>query len=196
MPGGFGKRGIVGKINSIKFARENNIPFLGICFGMQLAVIEFAKNVMHIKNASSSEFNIKNAENIIGLMTEWLKDGKYVKRSILSDYGGSMRLGSYKCFLKKKSLIHRIYNRDFIQERHRHRYEMNIKYEPLFRKKGMIISGKSPDGMLPEIIELPKHNWYLGVQFHPELSSQPLKPHPIFNSFINASLDHKKYETI
>ncbi len=195
VPGGFGKRGALGKINSIKFARENNIPFLGICFGMQLAVIEYAKNVMNIKNASSSEFNIKNSENIIGLMTEWIKDGKYLKRSINSDYGGSMRLGSYKCVLQKKSLIHRIYNRNLIEERHRHRYEMNIKYESLFKKNDMIISGKSPDGMLPEIIELPNHNWYLGVQFHPELSSQPLKPHPIFNSFINASLDNKKHET-
>ena len=195
VPGGFGKRGILGKINSIKYARENNIPFLGICFGMQLAVIEYAKNVVNIENASSSEFNINNSENIIGLMTEWKKDGKYEKRSINTDYGGSMRLGSYKCFLQNKSLIRRIYNKNIIEERHRHRYEMNIKYEPLFKKNGMIISGKSPDGMLPEIVELPKHNWFLGVQFHPELSSQPLQPHPIFNSFINASLDNKKYAT-
>ena len=193
IPGGFGKRGIVGKINSIKFARENNIPFLGICFGMQLAVIEYAKNVANINNASSSEFNNKKSENIIGLMTEWIKDGKQVKRSIYTDYGGSMRLGSYKCYLKKKSLIHKIYKKEIIEERHRHRYEMNIKYESLFKKNGMIISGKSPDGMLPEIIELPKHNWYIGVQFHPELSSQPLRPHPIFNSFINASLNNKRY---
>ena len=195
VPGGFGKRGILGKISSIKFARENNIPFLGICFGMQLAVIEYAQNVINIKNASSSEFKIKNAENIIGLMTEWIKDGKNIKRTINTDYGGSMRLGSYECILKNKSLISKIYNKNIIEERHRHRYEMNIKYESLFKENGMIISGKSPDGMLPEIVELPDHKWYLGVQFHPELSSQPLKPHPIFNSFINASLNNKKNAT-
>ncbi|MAH89526.1 MAG: CTP synthetase [Pelagibacterales bacterium] len=192
VPGGFGKRGILGKINSIKFAREHNIPFLGICFGMQLAVIEYAKNVLNIKNASSSEFNNKNAENIIGLMTEWIKDGRNVKRSIHTDYGGSMRLGSYKCVLDKNSLIYKIYGKNSIDERHRHRYEMNVKYEALLNKNGMIISGKSPDKILPEVIEIPKHSWYLGVQFHPELSSQPLKPHPIFNSFLRASLKHKK----
>ena len=136
VPGGFGKRGSLGKINSITFARKNNIPFLGICFGMQLAVIEYAKNVLNIKNAGSSEFNIKNSENIIGLMTEWIKDGKHVKRSIHTDYGGSMRLGSYKCYLQNKSLIYSIYNKNIIEERHRHRYEMNIKYEPLFKKNG------------------------------------------------------------
>ncbi len=194
VPGGFGKRGILGKINSIKYAREHNVPFLGICFGMQLAIIEYAKNVMGIKNASSSEFNIKSSENIIGLMTEWIKDGKNVKRNETSDYGGSMRLGSYKCILKKNTLIRKIYNKTIIEERHRHRYEMNIKYENIFKKNGLIVSGKSPDGMLPEIIELPKHSWFIGVQFHPELASQPLRPHPIFNSFISASLERKNNE--
>ena len=145
-----------------------------------------------MNKAHNKEFNTKNSENIIGLMTEWIKDGKYEKRSIHADYGGSMRLGSYKCFLQTQSLVHRIYDKVIINERHRHRYEMNIKYEALFKKNGMIISGKSPDGMLPEIIELPSNNWYLGVQFHPELSSQPLRPHPIFNSFIKASLENKK----
>ena len=144
---------------------------------------------------SIKRVNIKNAENIIGLMTEWIKDGKNVKRTINTDYGGSMRLGSYECILQNKSLISKIYNKNIIEERHRHRYEMNIKYESLFKENGMIISGKSPDGMLPEIVELPGHKWYLGVQFHPELSSQPLKPHPIFNSFINASLHNKKHAT-
>ncbi len=192
VPGGFGKRGILGKMNAIKFARENDVPFLGICFGMQLAVIEYAKNYLNIKNASSSEFNNKNTENIIGLMTEWFKDGKHIKRSIDDDYGGSMRLGSYKCVLKKNTLIYKIYRKNTIEERHRHRFEMNIKYEAFFRKNGMIISGKSPNKVLPEVIEIPNHSWYLGVQFHPELASQPLQPHPIFNSFIKASLDNKK----
>ena len=159
---------------------------------MQLSVIEFARNVLEITNASSSEFGKKNSENIIGLMTEWIKDGKHVKRTKDTDKGGSMRLGSYKCILKKNSLIKKIYKKNNIQERHRHRYEMNIKYEKLFYEKGLIISGKSPDNMMPETIELTNHPFYLGVQFHPELSSQPLKPHPIFNSFIAASLENKK----
>ena len=158
VPGGFGKRGISGKIRSIKFARENNIPFLGICFGMQLAVIEFAKNVLNIKNASSSEFSVKNSKNIIGLMTEWIKNGKYEKRSEGYDYGGSMRLGAYYCVLKNSSLAHTIYKKKLIRERHRHRYEMNIKYEYKLERKGLIISGKSPDGTLPEIIEIPNNN--------------------------------------
>ena len=192
IPGGFGKRGITGKINSIKYAREQNIPFLGICFGMQLAVIEYAKNILGMKKASSSEFDSKVSENVIGLMTEWIKDGKQVKRDKNTEYGGSMRLGSYKCILKKRTLIKNIYNKSIIEERHRHRYEMNIKYENLFSKKGLVISGKSPDGLLPEIIEIPLHKWFIGVQFHPELSSQPLKPHPIFNAFIKASLEYKK----
>ena len=194
VPGGFGERGILGKINSIKYARDFKVPFLGICFGMQLAVIEYARNVIGIKNASSSEFNDGGKDNIVGLMTEWIKNGKQIKRDLNVDYGGSMRLGSYKCILKNKTLIKNIYKKDLIEERHRHRYEMNIKYENLFKKNGLIISGKSPDGKLPEVIELPRHPWFLGVQFHPELASQPLKPHPIFNSFIAASLENKKNE--
>jgi CTP synthase len=145
-----------------------------------------------MKKASSSEFDSKVSENVIGLMTEWIKDGKQVKRDKNTEYGGSMRLGSYKCILKKRTLIKNIYNKSIIEERHRHRYEMNIKYENLFSKKGLVISGKSPDGLLPEIIEIPLHKWFIGVQFHPELSSQPLKPHPIFNAFIKASLEYKK----
>jgi len=192
VPGGFGERGVAGKIKSIKFARKNNIPFLGICYGMQLAVIEYAKNVLNIKNAGSSEFSKKN-NNIIGLMTEWIKDGEQISRSDKINYGGSMRLGSYECIVKPFTLASRIYKKISIKERHRHRYEMNIKHEKSFSKKGLIISGKSPDGNLPEIIEILNHPWFLGVQFHPELTSRPLKPHPIFNSFISASLKKKKY---
>ena len=184
VPGGFGKRGISGKINSIKYARENNIPFLGICFGMQLAVIEFARNKLKIKNAGSSEFNINNSENIIGLMTEWEKNGKHEIRNTNSDYGGTMRLGSYECRIKKNTLAYKIYGKSIINERHRHRYEMNINYESLYKNNSFIISGRSPDAKLPEIIEIKEHKWFLGVQFHPELRSRPLKPHPIFNDFI------------
>ena len=187
VPGGFGSRGIQGKLYSIKYAREKNIPFLGICFGMQLAVIEVAKNLLKINNASSSEFNKKNSKNIIGLMTEWFKGGVSYKRDKDSDYGGTMRLGTYPCLIQKKSKAFNIYSKTFIRERHRHRYEMNIKFEKNFLKKGLIISGKSPDGKLPEIVELKGHRWFIGVQFHPELLSRPLNPHPIFNSFIKES---------
>ena len=194
VPGGFGKRGIEGKINSIKFARENKIPYLGICFGMQLAVIEFAKNVLKIKNASSSEFNTNNAQNIIGLLRDWDKNGKKQSIDKNFDYGGTMRLGSYKCILSNKTLARKIYKRKVVFERHRHRYEMNINYEKTFSKNGLIISGKSPDKRLPEIIELINHPWFVGVQFHPELISRPLKPHPLFNSFIEASSIKKNYD--
>ncbi len=187
VPGGFGSRGTQGKLYSIKYAREKNIPFLGICFGMQLAVIEVAKNLLKINNASSSEFNKKNSKNIIGLMTEWFKGGVSYKRDKGSDYGGTMRLGAYPCLIQKKTKAFSIYSKTFIRERHRHRYEMNIKFEKNFFKKGLVISGKSPDGKLPEIVELMGHRWFLGVQFHPELLSRPLKPHPIFNSFIKES---------
>tara|TARA_B100001248_G_C27392416_1_gene463236 strand:- start:1541 stop:3133 length:1593 start_codon:yes stop_codon:yes gene_type:complete len=192
VPGGFGARGISGKMFSIKFARENNVPYLGICFGMQLAVIEIAKNVLNIKNASSSEFNKKKSVNVIGLLTEWFKDGKYKKINKNFDYGGTMRLGTYSCTIKKKSKAEYIYSKTLIKERHRHRYEMNIKYEKQFAKEGLIISGKSPDGKLPEIVELRNHPWFIGVQYHPELISKPLRPHPLFNSFVEACIESKK----
>ena len=192
VPGGFGKRGIEGKIYSIKFARENKVPFLGICFGMQLAVIEFAKNVINIPNASSSEFNSQRGNNIIGLMTEWVKNGKMQNLKKDFDYGGTMRLGAYKCEIAENTLAKKIYKKKIISERHRHRYEMNINYEKKFKEHGLIISGKSPDKKLPEIIEIKKHPWFVGVQFHPELISRPLKSHPLFNSFINASKNNKK----
>ncbi len=192
VPGGFGQRGIEGKIYSIKFARENKIPFLGICFGMQLAVIEFSKNILKIKNASSSEFNVYKSENIVGLMTEWIKDGKKQNLTENFDYGGTMRLGAYKCIIKNNTLAKKIYKKKDVSERHRHRYEININYEKKFKEKGLIISGKSPDGKLPEIIELNGHPWFIGVQFHPELISRPLKPHPLFNSFISACINKKR----
>ena len=185
VPGGFGERGISGKIKAIKYARLNKIPFLGICLGLQLAVIEFSKNVLNIRNANSSEFtNTEN--NVIGLLTEWYKDGKKEVRSKASDVGGTMRLGSYPCKLKKGSLAFKIYKKSIIHERHRHRYEVNSIYENKLMNKGMIFSGKSPDSMLPEIIEVSNHPWFLGVQFHPELKSRPFMPHPIFKSFIYA----------
>ena len=185
VPGGFGERGISGKIKAIKYARLNKIPFLGICLGLQLAVIEFSKKVLNIRNANSSEFtNTEN--NVIGLLTEWYKDGKKEVRSKASDVGGTMRLGSYPCKLKKGSLAFKIYKKSIIHERHRHRYEVNSIYENKLMNKGMIFSGKSPDSMLPEIIEVSSHPWFLGVQFHPELKSRPFMPHPIFKSFISA----------
>ncbi len=192
VPGGFGSRGIKGKMYSITYARKNNIPYLGICFGMQLAVIEIAKSVLKISNASSSEFNKKKSKNVIGLLTEWFKNGRYQKRDKNYDYGGTMRLGTYSCTIKRNSKAYKIYMKTIIKERHRHRYEMNIKYEKEFCKAGLVISGKSPDGKLPEIVELKNHPWFLGVQFHPELLSRPLRPHPVFNSFVEACIANKE----
>jgi CTP synthase len=185
IPGGFGKRGTEGKIAAIKFARINKIPFLGICFGMQMAVIEFARNKLKITNATSSEFGPSKV-SVVGLMEEWTKEGKTVKGTD-KNLGGTMRLGSYEAKLKDKSLIKSIYNSNFINERHRHRYEVNINYRENFEKKGMMFSGLSPDNKLPEIIELKDHPWFIGVQFHPEFKSRPLSPHPLFSSFVKAA---------
>ena len=185
IPGGFGKRGTEGKIAAINYARKNNIPFLGICFGMQMAVIEFARNKLNIKNATSSEFGPTKA-SVVGLMSEWVKDGKKMKGTD-KELGGTMRLGSYEARLKKGTLINNIYNSTKINERHRHRYEVNINFKEEFEKKGMIFSGLSPDSKLPEIIELKNHPWFIGVQFHPEFKSRPLAPHPLFSSFIKAA---------
>ena len=190
IPGGFGNRGINGKIEAIKFARENQIPFLGICLGMQLSIIEFAKNVLKIKNVGSSEFgNYKN--NLISLMTEWDFQNKKIKRTKDVDLGATMRLGSYPCHIKDNSLASKIYKSKLIKERHRHRYEVNPKFRFQLEKKGLIFSGFSKDKKLLEIIENKNHKWFLGVQFHPELKSKPFKPHPIFLSFIKNSLDFK-----
>ena len=191
VPGGFGERGIKGKLLTIAFARNNNIPFLGICLGLQLAIIEFAQNVLNLKGANSSEFG-KCEEPVIGLLTEWNKGKEKIKRNLASDKGGTMRLGSYPCNLIKGTVAHSIYKRNKIQERHRHRYEVNSKYEKKFNAAGLYFSGKSPDGKLPEIIEIKNHNWFLGVQFHPELKSRPFKPHPIFKSFIGACIRNSK----
>ena len=189
IPGGFGKRGTNGKIEAIKYARNNKIPFFGICFGMQMAIIEFARNKLNIRNATSSEFDKKGLP-IVGLINQWKKDGKIIKGT--DKYlGGTMRLGSYDAKLKEKSLISNIYGKNFIKERHRHRYEVNINYKDRFEKKGMTFSGLSPDGVLPEIIELENHPWFIGVQFHPEFKSRPLSPHPLFSSFIKASKNHR-----
>ena len=187
VPGGFGERGAEGKIAAIKFARENNIPYFGICFGMQLAVIEMARNILDIKDANSSEFS--NCSNsIVGLMTEWsTSDNNKEKRTEDSDLGGTMRLGSYEARLKKNSKIYSIYKNDIINERHRHRYEVNNKFSEEFEKKGVIFSGYSPDGVLPETVELKEHPWFIGVQYHPELKSKPFEPHPLFKSFIEAA---------
>ncbi len=189
IPGGFGKRGTSGKIGSIRYARVNKIPFLGICYGMQMAIIEFARNKLKIKKATSSEFD-KKGISIVGLMNEWDKDGKKVKGTD-RDLGGTMRLGSYDAKLKENSLIKKIYKSKTIKERHRHRYEVNISYKDKFEKNGLIFSGISPDNRLPEIIELKNHPWFIGVQFHPEFKSRPFNPHPLFSSFIKAA--KKKY---
>jgi len=191
IPGGFGKRGSEGKILAINYARVNKIPFFGICFGMQLAVIEAARNLAKIDNANSSELtNTKNP--VVGLMTEWEKNNKKFQRDSNSDYGGTMRLGSYPAVLSKNSLSYKIYKTKNINERHRHRYEVNINYKEKLEKIGMNFAGISPDGLLPEIIEIKNHPWFIGVQFHPELKSRPFNPHPLFSSFIDASIKVSK----
>tara|TARA_B100001121_G_scaffold304807_1_gene320960 strand:+ start:8 stop:1624 length:1617 start_codon:yes stop_codon:yes gene_type:complete len=189
IPGGFGKRGTSGKIEAIKYARTKKIPFLGICYGMQMAVIEFARNKLNLKNATSSEIDKKGLP-VIGLINEWTKDGKKITGTD-KDLGGTMRLGSYPAKLRNDSFIKKIYGKKIINERHRHRYEVNINYIEKFEKYGMYFSGLSPDGKLPEIIELRNHPWFIGVQFHPEFKSRPLNPHPLFSSFIKASKNHK-----
>ena len=185
IPGGFGKRGSEGKIAAIKYARLNNIPFFGICFGMQMAIIEAARNLLNIKNASSSEFG-NNCTPVVGLLEEW-QNGKERFKGSEKDLGGTMRLGLYEAILKRNSLISKIYSMKKIKERHRHRYEVNIKYKDEFEKKGLIFSALSPDGLLPEIIELKNHPWFVGVQFHPEFKSRPFTPHPLFSAFVKAA---------
>jgi len=185
IPGGFGKRGTEGKISAISYARKNKIPFLGICFGMQMAVIEFARNTLKIKKAGSSELD-KKCYPVIGLLNEWNKNGKLIKGTN-KNLGGTMRLGSYEAKLRHNSLVKNIYKESTIFERHRHRYEVNNNLKNKFEDKGMLFSGMSPDGKLPEIIELKNHPWFIGVQYHPEFKSRPLSPHPLFSSFIKAA---------
>jgi CTP synthase len=183
VPGGFGERGTGGKMKAINYARVNNIPYFGICFGLQLAVIEFARNALGITDANTTEFE-HPCTPVISLMTEWISKGVMKKRTQNSDKGGTLRLGSYPCRITEGSLAYGIYKADLIHERHRHRYEMNTNYEGLYAEKGLVVTGRSPDGVLPEIVELKTHPFFLGVQFHPELKSTPFNPHPIFSNFL------------
>ena len=191
VPGGFGARGTEGKIEAVRYARENKVPFFGICFGMQMAVIETMRNVLGIKNANTTELD-ENCEAVIGLMTEWDKDGAKQYRHKDGDLGGTMRLGAYDSVLKDGSKISQIYGATSISERHRHRYEVNIKYKSQLAQGGMIIAGTSPDGKLPETVERPDHPWFIGVQYHPELKSKPFAPHPLFVDFIKASIEKSR----
>jgi len=190
IPGGFGVRGTEGKIEAIAYARKCKIPFFGICFGMQMAIIESARNMLGVKKATSSEFG-KSGTHVIGLIHEW-SQGKDIKKGTEKNLGGTMRLGSYKAKLKKNSLISKIYKSNSINERHRHRYEVNKNLKPKLEKKGLIFSGLSPDGSLPEAIELENHPWFIGVQFHPEFKSRPFAPHPLFSSFIKAAKNNSE----
>ena len=191
VPAGFGKRGSEGKIFASKYARENKIPFFGICFGMQMAVVDVARNLLEYKSASSSEFG-KTDTPVIGLLTEWIKDEEIQKRDLQSEYGGTMRLGSYPAILKKGSKVRNIYGSKKVNERHRHRYEVNMSFIDDLERVGLRFVGMSPDGLLPEIVELKNHPWFIGVQFHPELKSRPFNPHPLFSSFIKASVKKSK----
>ena len=191
VPGGFGEEGSEGKIAAAKYARENKVPYFGICFGMQMAVIECARNLCGIKDATSTEFKSQK-DPIVGMMTEWeTKDGKEIRQAG-GNLGGTMRLGAYDCALKKGSKVREIYGKDEISERHRHRYEVNIHYKDKLEKAGLIFSGVSPDGDLPEIVEYKDHPWFIGVQFHPEFKSRPFAPHPLFKSFIEAAKKNSK----
>ncbi len=187
VPGGFGERGSEGKIKAVQFARERSIPYFGICFGMQMAVVEAARNLAGMEGASSTEFG-HAAEPVVGLMTEWSKGSDVEQRGEEDDLGGTMRLGSYLCDLKPETHVAEIYRSSTISERHRHRYEVNITYREKLEAAGMIFSGLSPDGVLPEIVEYKDHPWFIGVQFHPELKSKPFDPHPLFTSFIAAAV--------
>ncbi len=191
VPGGFGERGIGGKLLAAQYARVNKIPYFGICFGMQLAVIEACQNQLSLKEASSTEFG-PTKEPVVGLLTEWASDAGVQLRSETSDLGGTMRLGAYPCSLEKGSLVHKIYGQDLIHERHRHRYEVNKTYCERLEKVGIRFSGFSPDGRLPEMMERTDHPWFVGVQFHPELKSRLFEPHPLFAAFIKAASDCKK----
>ena len=193
VPGGFGSRGIEGKIKAIQFAREKKVPFFGICLGMQLAVVEFGRNKIHLNDCNSQEFNQKTAHPVIYLLEQW-KDQRNLlqKRSFNSDKGGTMRLGAYPCFLNENTFSFNAYQKKEISERHRHRYEFNNRYLELYEKHGMIIAGRSPDNDLVEIVEIKDHPWFVGCQFHPEFKSKPWKPHPLFREFIKASLKFKE----
>ncbi len=191
VPGGFGERGAEGKIMAAKFAREHGVPYFGICFGMQMAVIEAARNLAGIDRACSTEFG-PCEEPVVGLMTEWMKEGELEQRSENTDLGGTMRLGAYEAVLKEGSRVAEVYGATRISERHRHRYEVNTAYRERLERAGMVFSGMSPDGLLPEVVEYPDHPWFIAVQYHPELKSRPFEPHPLFASFIAAAVHQSR----
>ncbi len=191
VPGGFGHRGAEGKILAAQFARTRDVPYFGICFGMQMAVIEAARNMAGIENASSTEFG-KTDEPVVGLMTEWMQGNQIQQRAERGDMGGTLRLGAYDAVFEAGTRIGEIYDSRTISERHRHRYEVNMGYAERLEAAGLVISGKSPDGLLPETIEFPDHPWFIGVQYHPELKSRPFAPHPLFVSFISAAVDQSR----
>ena len=191
VPGGFGSRGTEGKIRAAQFARERKVPYFGICFGMQMAVIESARNMAGIVDAGSTELG-KPGNPVVGLMTEWMRGNMLEKRTEGTDLGGTMRLGTYPAKLVPGSKVAEIYGTTSITERHRHRYEVNVYYKDRLEKVGLLFSGLSPDGELPEIVEIPDHPWFIGVQFHPELKSKPFDPHPLFTSFIKAAIEQSR----
>ena len=192
VPGGFGERGTEGKINAVRFARERKVPFFGICFGMQMAVIEAARHLAGIEHASSTEFG-PCEEAVVGLMTEWTVGNRTEQRAADGDLGGTMRLGAYPCDLAEGSLVRHVYGeQERIMERHRHRFEVNVAYRDQLEAVGMRFSGMSPDGVLPEIVEFPNHPWFIGVQYHPELKSKPFDPHPLFRGFIEAAVKQSR----
>ncbi len=192
VPGGFGQRGSEGKIRAVKFARERQVPYFGICFGMQMAVIDAARNLCGIEEANSTEFGV-TPEPVVGLMTEWMKGNELQTRGVSGDLGGTMRLGAYPAILQRGSRVSQIYHgATEISERHRHRYEVNTRYKGRLEQHGMRFSGMSPDGLLPEMIEYEDHPWFVGVQFHPELKSRPFDPHPLFASFVGAAVDQSR----
>ncbi|KTQ95050.1 CTP synthase [Aureimonas ureilytica] len=191
VPGGFGERGSEGKILAAKFAREHNVPYFGICFGMQMAVIEAARSLAGIEDAASTEFGPTN-EPVVGIMTEWMKGNELEQRAVEGDLGGTMRLGAYKACFAPDSRIAQIYGDTLAEERHRHRYEVNRTYRARLEEAGLHFAGMSPDGLLPETVELPNHPWFIGVQYHPELKSRPFEPHPLFASFIGAAVERSR----
>ena len=194
VPGGFGKRGTEGKIAAIRYARENKVPYLGICLGMQLAVIEFARHMAGLEQANSTEFDHDTPQPVVALITEWMgKDGQLQKRDVDSDLGGTMRLGAQSCPVKADTKAADIYGAT-VTERHRHRYEVNTQYTDQLERAGMIISARTPTEHLPEMMELPEsmHPWFIGVQFHPEFTSTPRDGHPLFSAFVSAALAHQR----
>jgi CTP synthase len=191
VPGGFGQRGAEGKIRAAQFARERHVPYFGICFGMQMAVVEAARNLCGIEQANSTEFG-PTPEPVVGLMSEWLRGNALERRRADGALGGTMRLGAYPAYLQSRSRAAEIYGAQEISERHRHRYEVNTTYKGRLEQRGMRFSGMSPDGVLPEMIEYDDHPWFIGVQFHPELKSRPFDPHPLFSSFVGAAVEQSR----